>query len=428
MPIETIKNPLESPLPCGLNNLRDNVYPGKLNDPSFLNVLLNSKDLYCQSFLDETELKRAINGLKLIQKQQQNYPPRHGYWKLHASPHDNHKSLIIPKSWIHDTPHMKLLFHRLQNLPDGDLLLSHDIMNGIGYFFSGGIAGIVSRTCTAPLDRLKVILISDTGSKPSSKYPFSTLIHATKGLYQRSGIRSFFVGNGINVLKVMPESSIKFGSYEAMKSLFGNSSTQEHNPLYSYLAGGFAGTAAQFFIYPVDTLKFRIQCSDFSKRKGGESVVFENAKQLYRSSGIRGYYRGILIGVLGMFPYSATDLGTFEGLKKTWIGILSNKDNIDPQDVKLPNGLVMVFGALSGSIGATLVFPLNVIRTRLQTQGTPGHIASYTGFIDCFLKTTKKEGFRALYKGLSPNLLKVAPSVAISYLVYENSKNILGLE
>ncbi|WBW71512.1 mitochondrial carrier, ATP:ADP antiporter [Schizosaccharomyces osmophilus] len=428
MRIETIENPLQSPLPCGLNTLKDNVYPGKLHDPNFINVLLKCRDLYCQSFLDETELKRAIHGVKLVQKQQQNHFPKHGYWKIHASHHDNHKNLIIPQSWMHDTPHMKLLFHRLQNLPDGDFLLSHDVMNGMGYFFSGGIAGIVSRTCTAPLDRLKVMLISDTCSKPSSKYPFSTLLHTSKSLYSRSGIRGFFVGNGINVLKVMPESSIKFGSYEAMKTLFGISSTQQHNPLYSYLAGGFAGTVAQFFIYPVDTLKFRIQCSDYSIQKAGQSVVFENMKQLYKSHGVRGYYRGILIGVLGMFPYSATDLGTFEGLKKTWIGILSSKDNMDPQDVKLPNGLVMVFGALSGSIGATLVFPLNVLRTRLQTQGTPGHRASYNGFVDCFFKTTKKEGFGALYKGLAPNLLKVAPSVAISYLVYENSKSLLRLQ
>ncbi|CAA22679.2 Carrier protein [Schizosaccharomyces pombe] len=426
MPTELSDITIQSVLPCDYSLFKNNLRVSRLPESRF--VFSPKEEINCQSLLQGPELKTALDNLNFIHKQKFEHQFRHGYWKLHPHPHHQHDS-IIPASWIHDTPHMKLVFHRLQNLPDGDLLLENDPKNNVGYFISGGIAGIVSRTCTAPLDRLKVMLISDTGSKPSPKYPFATLLHTTKVLWNRNGIRSFFVGNGINVLKVMPESSIKFGTYEAMKRVLGiSSSSENHSPLYSYLAGGMAGSVAQMFIYPVDTLKFRIQCSDLSRGQHGKSIILSNAKELYKSVGIRGYYRGVLVGILGMFPYSATDLGTFEGLKRTWIGILASRDNVDPQDVKLPNGLVMAFGALSGSTGATIVFPLNVIRTRLQTQGTSAHPATYDGFIDCFYKTTKNEGFRGLYKGLSPNLLKVAPSVAISYLVYENCKKWLGLE
>ena len=84
-------------------------------------------------------------------------------------------------------------------------------------------------------------------------------------------------------------------------------------------------------------------------------------------------------------------------------------------------------GAFAGSLGATLVYPLNLLRTRLQSQGTAIHPPTYTGIWDVTFKTVHGEGYRGLYKGLTPNLLKVVPAVSISYVVYDNSKRLLGL-
>lgn len=113
-----------------------------------------------------------------------------------------------------------------------------------GYFVAGGVAGIVSRTSTAPLDRLKVYLIAQTSvaqeavtaAKSGNVFQaalnaWRPLAGATKELWQAGGMRSLYAGkcqqnflqvarliysgNGLNVVKVMPESAIKFGSYEA---------------------------------------------------------------------------------------------------------------------------------------------------------------------------------------------------------------------
>jgi solute carrier family 25 phosphate transporter 23/24/25/41 len=66
-------------------------------------------------------------------------------------------------------------------------------------------------------------------------------------------------------------------------------------------------------------------------------------------------------------------------------------------------------GAISGSIGATTVFPINLLRTRLQTQGTAMLPYEYDGLKDVLRRTIKHEGIRGLFKGLTPNLLKVYP-------------------
>lgn len=140
-----------------------------------------------------------------------------------------------------------------------------------GYFIAGGIAGIVSRTATAPLDRLKVYLIAQVSPKNTldkavkegapvvaAKQFGKNLIDACKELWRAGGIRSLFAGNGLNVLKVMPESALKFGAYEAAKralSKLEGSDPRHLHPTTQFLAGGFGGVVSQCLVYPLDTLK-----------------------------------------------------------------------------------------------------------------------------------------------------------------------------
>ncbi|KAI7097841.1 hypothetical protein KC352_g26258, partial [Hortaea werneckii] len=67
------------------------------------------------------------------------------------------------------------------------------------------------------------------------------------------------------------------------------------------------------------------------------------------------------------------------------------------------------------------------LRTRLQSQGTASHPRTYSGVFDVTRQTIKYEGVRGLFKGLTPNLLKVVPAVSITYVVYENTKKALHL-
>ena len=259
----------------------------------------------------------------------------------------------------------------------------------------------------------------------------SPIIKAISTLYRQGGLRAFYVGNGLNVVKVFPESSMKFGSFEVTKKLMSRLEGSEPDRLSkfsTYIAGGLAGVIAQFSVYPIDTLKFRVQCAPLNNDLRGNKLLFQTARDMYRAGGLKKFYRGVLVGVTGIFPYAALDLGTFTMMKKWYTANQSKKLKIPEDQVSISNLIVLPMGAFSGTVGATMVYPVNLLRTRLQAQGTFAHPATYSGFSDVLVKTIKSEGVPGLFKGLVPNLLKVCPAVSISYLCYENIKSFMKLD
>jgi solute carrier family 25 (mitochondrial phosphate transporter), member 23/24/25/41 len=194
-----------------------------------------------------------------------------------------------------------------------------------------------------------------------------------------------------------------------------------------FVAGGLGGMVAQFCVYPIDTLKFRLQCETVQGGLTGNALLFSTAKKMWRDGGMRAAYRGLGLGLIGMFPYSAIDMGTFEFLKKNLVKYKARYYGLHEEDAKPGNIATAVLGATSGALGATIVYPLNVLRTRLQTQGTALHPPTYNGIWDVAHRTIRNEGMRGLYKGLTPNILKVAPALSITWVTYENMKKILDL-
>ncbi len=212
-----------------------------------------------------------------------------------------------------------------------------------------------------------------------------------------------------------------------MAAYEGHNDPTQISTVSKFVAGGMGGMTAQFCVYPIDTLKFRLQCETVQGGPQGNALLFRTAKNMWADGGLRAAYRGLGLGLIGMFPYSAIDIGTFEVLKKSYARSMARYQGTHEDDVQLGNVATAVLGATSGALGATIVYPLNVLRTRLQTQGTAMHPPTYTGIVDVARKTVRNEGVRGLYKGLTPNLLKVAPALSITWVCYENMKGLLGL-
>ncbi|KAJ2341772.1 mitochondrial aspartate-glutamate transporter agc1 [Coemansia erecta] len=74
-------------------------------------------------------------------------------------------------------------------------------------------------------------------------------------------------------------------------------------------------------------------------------------------------------------------------------------------------------GAIAGVTGVSIIFPLDMVKTRLQNQKPVGGKLPYSGGLDCFQKIVRGEGVRGLYRGLVPNLAGVTPEKAIKLAV-----------
>ncbi|KAK0719831.1 mitochondrial carrier domain-containing protein [Lasiosphaeris hirsuta] len=84
----------------------------------------------------------------------------------------------------------------------------------------------------------------------------------------------------------------------------------------------------------------------------------------------------------------------------------------------LESGYGFALGSVAGAFGAFMVYPIDLVKTRMQNQrsGAPGQ-KLYTNSLDCFKKVIRNEGFKGLYSGVLPQLVGVAPEKAIKLTV-----------
>lgn len=295
------------------------------------------------------------------------------------------------------------------NVPDD--FTQTEMLTGMWWrhLVAGGVAGAVSRTCTAPLDRLKVYLQVHGNKKSSIKTCLSYLL-------KEGGVWSLWRGNGINVLKIAPESALKFMAYEQAKRLIRGSNTRELTIYERFAAGSFAGSFSQTIIYPLEVLKTRL-----ALRKTGEyRSIVDAASKILQREGWRSFYRGYVPNLLGIVPYAGIDLAVYETLKNSY---LKKHNDSDTPSVLL----LLTCGTISSTCGQMCSYPLALVRTRLQAQViTNVGTSQYT--MTGLLKTiVQEEGFTGLYRGITPNFMKVAPAVSISYVVYERCRQALGV-
>ncbi|XP_023131012.2 calcium-binding mitochondrial carrier protein SCaMC-1-like isoform X2 [Amphiprion ocellaris] len=277
---------------------------------------------------------------------------------------------------------------------------------------AGALAGSVSRTGTAPLDRIKVFrqVHGSTDFK-------GNVLNSFQYMLKEGGLQSMWRGNGINVLKIAPETAIKFTAYEQIKSMMrGGSETRSLRVHERFVAGSLAGAMAQTAIYPMEVLKTRLTL----RKTGQYSGIADCAKQILQREGVAAFYKGYVPNLLSIVPYAGIDLAVYETLKFAWLN-----RNIGLAD---PGVMVLVgCGAVSSTCGQLASYPLALIRTRMQAQASVKG-APKLSMLALFRNIVTKEGIAGLYRGISPNLLKVVPAVSVSYVAYEYTRIMLGVD
>ncbi|XP_037762657.1 calcium-binding mitochondrial carrier protein SCaMC-1 isoform X2 [Chelonia mydas] len=239
---------------------------------------------------------------------------------------------------------------------------------------SGGVAGAVSRTGTAPLDRLKVMM--QVHSSKSNKMNISS---GLKQMVKEGGVRSLWRGNGVNVIKIAPETAVKFWAYEQV-------------------------------------LKTRLAVG----KTGQYSGMFDCARKILKREGLTAFYKGYVPNILGIIPYAGIDLAVYEALKTAWLDHYAS-DSANP-------GVFVLLGCgtVSSTCGQLASYPLALIRTRMQAQALLEG-APQLNMVGLFQRIIANEGILGLYRGIGPNFMKVLPAVSISYVVYEKMKQNLGI-
>ena len=147
--------------------------------------------------------------------------------------------------------------------------------------------------------------------------------------------------------------------------------------------------------------------------------------QTARTEGISGLYRGLLPSLF-LVSHGAIQFAVYEELKSAAFHL---RDFVHPfgagststhnqKDQGLTSVEITACGALSKLAASVVTYPSQVVRSRLQ-QRMDSRALQYTGVVDVLRKTVAREGIPGLYKGLVPNVMRVMPQSALTFLIYE---------
>ncbi|KAF9351448.1 hypothetical protein BGX34_000558 [Mortierella sp. NVP85] len=288
----------------------------------------------------------------------------------------------------------------------------------VKHLIAGGVAGAVSRTVVSPLERMK-ILFQVQGPEPAN---YQGVIPTLRKMWVEEGFVGFMRGNGTNVIRIVPYSAVQFASYEQFKRLLMEPGKNDLDTPRRLTAGALAGLTSVACTYPLDIVRTRlsIQSAQVANTKEAQAAlpgIWKTMVIIYtKEGGVIGLYRGLGPTLLGVAPYVALNFQAYEVLR----AYLTPPGETSPSIARK-----LACGALAGSFAQTVTYPLDVLRRRMQVTQMAGVSYKYSSTWDGVKKIIKHEGVRGLYKGMVPNYLKVAPAISISFVAYEQCKQIL---
>ncbi|QCE01268.1 mitochondrial substrate carrier family protein B-like isoform X1 [Vigna unguiculata] len=292
----------------------------------------------------------------------------------------------------------------------------------ISQLLAGGVAGALSKTCTAPLARLTILFqVQGMHSNVATLRKASIWNEASRIIHEE-GFRAFWKGNLVTIAHRLPYSSVNFYSYEHYKKLLKKvPGLQSHRDNVSadlcvhFVGGGMAGITAATSTYPLDLVRTRLAAqTNFTYYRG----IWHALHTISKEEGILGLYKGLGTTLLTVGPSIAISFSVYESLRSYW---QSNRSNDSPVAVSL------ACGSLSGIASSTATFPLDLVRRRKQLEGAGGRARVYTtGLYGVFRHIIQTEGVRGLYRGILPEYYKVVPGVGICFMTYETLKMLLS--
>lgn len=283
---------------------------------------------------------------------------------------------------------------------------------------AGGVAGGVAKTVVAPLERVKILF-------QTRRVEFHSvgLLGSFKKIMRTEGIIGFYRGNGASVARIVPYAALHYMTYEQYRRWIILSFPDiDRGPSLDLMAGSFAGGTAVLSTYPLDLVRTKLAYQvvepsnvNIKPRLHAEQFykgIFDCFTKIYRESGIRGLYRGVAPSLYGIFPYSGLKFYFYEEMKSHV-----------PEEHKNDITVKLFCGSVAGLLGQTFTYPLDVVRRQMQVQRlSASNSLEMKGTMQSLVTIFQQQGWKQLFSGLSINYLKVVPSVAIGFTVYDTMK------
>jgi solute carrier family 25 citrate transporter 1 len=235
---------------------------------------------------------------------------------------------------------------------------------------------------------------------------------------------SLYKGLGAVLTGITPKMAIRFSSYEFYKRCLAPKDGSPINAGRTFIAGVGAGiTEAVLVVNPTELVKIRLQAQSHSMQDPTVGPKYRNALHcvytVVKEEGITTLYRGVSL--------TAARQATNQGVNFTVYSTLKKKlEELQPQHKeKLPSWQTSIIGLISGALGPLSNAPLDTIKTRMQREHGIKNESSLTRFKRITTQLLRDEGTAALYRGITPRVMRVAPGQAVTFTVYEYVRNIL---
>ncbi|KAH3902523.1 probable Succinate/fumarate mitochondrial transporter [Saccharomycodes ludwigii] len=280
---------------------------------------------------------------------------------------------------------------------------------------AGGTAGLFEALCCHPLDTIKVRMqiyrrSADANIKPPGP------IKTAKAIYGQEGLLAFYKGLGAVVIGIIPKMAIRFSSYEFYRTLLADKETGRVSTGNTFIAGVGAGiTEAVIIVNPMEVVKIRLQSQKRAVTAGAEPK-YKNAIQacytIVKEEGFGALYRGVSLTAARQATNQGANFTVYSKLKEALQDYHGSAEN-------LPSWQTSFIGLISGAIGPFSNAPLDTIKTRLQKDKSTSKQSGWIRIATIGKQLVKEEGVRALYKGITPRVMRVAPGQAVTFTVYE---------
>lgn len=297
--------------------------------------------------------------------------------------------------------------------------MSSKEVNPLVNLAAGGISGAVSKTITAPLEKVK-LAIQNQDSDPrvlsGEMKRYTGMGDAFKRHITELGPQSLWRGNFANCIRYVPTAAFNLAFKDNIKRLFPkyNKDTDFGKFAAAQIASGAAaGGATNTIVYPLIYVR-TVLGADLGKEKKYNGMI-DCLKKTVQSNGFLSLYNGIGPSTLGIVVYRGAQFGLQDILKAF------NPYQKDFSAIGLASKFCVAQVAVASS--GVISYPFDTMQRRLQIEASkPAGEQLYSGMADCFAKILKTEGPGGFFKGALANVLR-GTGAALVLVIYDEIIN-----